>query len=460
MRSFAFRITCRFAALVTGTTAVVLALGGVLLDRQMENSLSVLHDIEVRELAELIGLDGTLTAADVADRIQHDADSDAALFVMQVADVRGNVLFRSDNLGETILPASLRANEHGTVVVPLLGRVHLSAYAVGPWQILIGSPLEPGERMLRSYIRMGVPLLVGVGLVSLALGYAFSRATLRPIRAIEATARRIRADNLAERIPLPPGRDELASLTQLLNQTFDGLEASFEQVRRFAADASHELKTPLALVRLNIEKLRNRPNTDGETAAVLGEVLEEIARLHQVMDRLLFLAKAESGAVPLVLQPSEMADFLVSFAEDARALAEDRAVRFAVQENQPGELRVDRNLLRQLLLNLVSNAVAASPPGGLVQLSSQRSGDEWRLEIVDEGPGIPASELSRVFDRFVRLPQSTVQSPAGHGLGLAICRSIAELHGGRIRAENRPEGAGLRVTVTLPALHDAPVSRT
>lgn len=454
MRSFTFRITCRFAALVTGTTAVVLLLGGLLLDREIENSLSVLHDIEVREMAALIGLDENLSAEEISNRIKHDADGDAALFVMQVADARGNILFRSGNLGETILPAGMAATEHGTIVVPLLGRVHLSAYNVGPWRIHIGSPLEPSERVLRSYIRIGVPLLLGVGLASMALGHAFSRATLRPIRAIEATARRIRADNLAERIPVPPGRDELASLTQLLNQTFDGLEASFEQVRRFAADASHELKTPLALIRLNIEKVRSRPNTDVEVASALSDVLEEIARLHQVMDRLLFLAKAESGAVPLVLQPLEMSVFISSFAEDAQALAEDRGVRFAVSQNEPGELRADKNLLRQLLLNLISNAVTASPPGGFVRLRSQPAEGEWRLEITDEGPGIPAGDLVRVFGRFVRLQRPVSESSSGHGLGLAICRSIAELHGGKIRAENCTERGGLRVTVTLPASQD------
>lgn len=450
MRSFTFRITCRFAVLVTGTTAVVLVLGGLLLDHQMVNGLSVLHDVEARELTELIGFDETLTAGEISDRIKHDADRDAALFVIQVADTRGNVMFRSGNLGEMILPASRGDNEHATISVPLLGRVHLSAYTAGPWRIHIGSPLEPGERVLPSYIRMGVQLLLGVALASVALGYAFSRATLRPIRAIEATARRIRADNLTERIPVPPGRDELASLTQLLNQTFDGLESSFEQVRHFSADASHELKTPLALIRLNIEKLRARPDTDAETMAALSDVLEEITRLHQVIDRLLFLARAESGAVPLVLQPAEMSAFIAAFGEDAQALAEDRGVRFAVSRNEPGELRVDRNLLRQLLLNLVSNAVAASPPGALVQLSSQPTGGDWQLEITDEGPGIPVGELSGIFGRFVRVQRPATPSSSGHGLGLAICRSIAELHGGKIQAENRSDRTGLRVTVTLP----------
>ena len=447
MRSFTFRITCRFAALVTTTTAAVLVIAGFMLDHEIEHGLGVLHDIEARELTELLGVDGKATSEEISNRIRHDADSDAALFVMQVADAEGHVMFRSDNLGETILPTITAQDQHWTSSVPFLGRVHLSAYVVGPWRIHIGSPLEPAERVLRGFIRMGVPLLIGVGLVSVGLGYAFSRSTLRPLRAIEATARRIGADNLTERIPVPAGRDELASLTQLLNQTFDRLEASFKQVRRFAADASHELKTPLALIRLNIEKLRTA-NTDLELGIALSEVLEEIARLHQVIDRLLFLAKAESGAVPLALQRLDMAPFVAEFGADAQALAEDRRVEFKISRNERGEIRADSDLLRQLLLNLVANSVAASAPGGWVQLDSYSVGNEWRLTITDNGPGIPASDLPRIFDRFVRV--RSIQSPPGHGLGLAICKSIAELHHGSIAAENRCDTTGLCVTVTLP----------
>jgi signal transduction histidine kinase len=247
---------------------------------------------------------------------------------------------------------------------------------------------------------------------------------------------------------VPAGRDELASLTQLLNQTFDRLEASFKQVRRFAADASHELKTPLALIRLNIERLRTRSNADPEFGVALGEVLEEIARLHQVIDRLLFLAKAESGAVPLALQRLDMAPFVEEFGADAQALAEDRRVEFRVSRNERGEIRADSDLLRQLLLNLVANSVAAAAPGGWVQLDSYSVGNEWRLTITDNGPGIPASDLSRIFDRFVRV--RSIQSSLGHGLGLAICKSIAELHHGSIAAENRCDTTGLCVTVSLP----------
>lgn len=453
MKSFAFRVTCRFSVLVTATTAAVLVVAGFLLHREMEQGFELLHDIEAHELAELLGPDRNLTTEAIAHRIKHDADSDAALFVIQVADAQGNVQFRSGNLGETLLPAGRESDEHATITVPFLGPVYLSSYFVGPWRIQIGSPLAPSERLLRDYARMCVPLLIGVALASIGLGYAFSRATLRPIRAIQATANRIRADSLTERIPVPPGHDELAALTQLLNQMFDRLQASFEQVHRFAADASHELKTPLALIRLNVEKLRSRLAADGEDASATGDVLEEIARLHQVIDRLLFLAKAESGALPLALRPLEMVAFVDSFAEDARALAEDRGVRFVIGTSERGEIKADEGLLRQLLLNLVANAVAVSPPGGLVQLDSMPAGRGWCLVVTDEGPGVPVAELPRIYERFVQVSGSggRVGGSAGHGLGLAICKSIVELHGGTIVAENRGDRSGLCVTVKLPA---------
>ena len=147
-----------------------------------------------------------------------------------------------------------------------------------------------------------------------------------------------------------------------------------------------------------------------------------------------------------------MVPFVTEFGEDAQALAEDRRVGFRVSRNERGEIRADSDLLRQLLLNLVANSVAASPPGGLVQLDSYSVGNEWRLTITDNGPGIPASDLPRIFERFVRVrsARDAIQSPQGHGLGLAICKSIAELHHGSIAAENRTDSSGLCVTVTLP----------
>jgi two-component system heavy metal sensor histidine kinase CusS len=300
-------------------------------------------------------------------------------------------------------------------------------------------------------VQVSAILAVGVAALSLAMGYAFSRMTLRPLRAIEATANRIRSDNLSERIPVHPGDDEVASLTRLLNQMFDRLQASFEQVRRFAADVSHEVKTPLALIRLNAEKLRPRLAAEAEGSAALADMLEEIDRLNRVTDRLLFLAKSESGALKLTLRPVALTDFLAPFAEDAQVLAADRGVQFAVEADEVGEIRADPELLRQMLLNLVANAVSVSPPDGLVTLASQATPGGWRFEVTDDGPGLEPVQLARMFERFVRFdPPGRGEARTGHGLGLAICKSIVELHGGRIRAENRSGRSGLRVIVELP----------
>jgi signal transduction histidine kinase len=450
MRTFTQRLTLRFAALVTGTTALVLTVGGWLLDRQMLRGLEALHEGEFRELRALLGSTPDLNAGEVARRIRRDADNDAAFYFVQVHSDRGEILFRSANLGANVLPDLSGREMHWTVELPGIGPVHTSEFHEGPLHVQVASPLAPVRRLLEDYVEVAAFLVLGVAAISVALGYGFSRLTLRPLRAIEATANRIRSDNLSERIPQHPGSDEVASLTRLLNQMFDRLQASFEQVRRFAADVSHEVKTPLALIRLNAEKLRPRLAADAEGAAALADILEEIEQINQVTDRLLFLAKSESGALKLTLRPVSPPALLAPFAEDAQVLAADRGVRFALTADEPGEIRADPELLRQMLLNLVANAVSVSPPGGLVTLSSKPVPQGWQFVVTDEGPGLAPAQLARLFERFVRfVPAGTGETRTGHGLGLAICKSIAELHGGSIRAESRPDRSGLRVTVEL-----------
>ena len=452
MRTFTQRLTLRFAGLITLTTAAVLAVGGWLLDRQMTATIEVLHEGEFQDLQQLLGGAPALTPEDIAARISRAAENHAALYFIQVHATRGDILYRSPNLGPNYLPDLSGRDLHWTIELPGIGPVRISEFHDAAWHAQIASPLAPLRHLLRDYLEIAALLMVGVALLSLALGYAFSRMTLQPVRAIEATANRIRFDNLSERIPVAPGRDELASLSRLLNQMFDRLQASFEQGGRFTADVSHELKTPLALIRLNAEKLRSRLAGDLEAQAAVADILEEIAQLNQVTDRLLFLAKTESGALKLSLRRVALPALLQPFAEDAQVLAADRGVRFQVEPNAPGEVRADPELLRQMLLNLVANAVSVSPQGGLVTLESTPHGTGWSFAVVDEGPGLAPAQLGRMFERFVRFETTSAEGGPrpGHGLGLAICKSIVELHGGNIRAENRPDRSGLRVRVELP----------
>lgn len=453
MKSITWRMTVWYALAVTGAIVIALALGRWLLAREMIGGLGQLHEAEFREVIHQLGGDPeALSEADFVGLMRAHAEADEHLFLFQVHDDDGRVVFRSPSLGEVVLPGVASAEPHRKVTLPGRGRLLLSEFSQGRLSFMIGSRLEPTERSLRQYTQTSLVLAALVALGSLGLGYGISRLALRPIRDIERTARLISADNLAERIPVPPGRDEVAELVQLLNAMFDRIEASFRQIRQFSANASHELKTPLTLIRLNAEHLRRKVAADPGATNDVDTLLEEIAHMQRVIESLLFLAKAESGALALARHEHPTQTFITAVGEDAAALAEDHGLRFEIERNDPGTAGFDRDLLRQLLLNLVSNAVAATPAGaGRLGLRSEFAAGRWRIELRDEGPGLPPDQLENIFERFVQVRRGDGQSASGHGLGLAICRSIARLHGGEVRAANRPDRSGLCLTVDLPA---------
>jgi len=457
--SFTWKLTLRLAILVIATSAIVLAAGGVLLSRQWRRSIDALHETEFHELDEIVSEIVPLTSQNLERRIRGEADYDLGLYYIQVCDSSGRILYRSPNLGASTLPAPVGMPRRATLELPALGEIRLTDKRGRDWWIQIASPIVPSRRILAEYIRIGAVLLGAVALASIAIGWAFARFTLRPVGAIRETALRIRGDNLGERIPVPAGRDELSALAALLNQMFDRLESAFAQARRFTADASHELKTPLTLIRLNAENLRHRLAADPEAGAQLGDLLDSVVRLQRIVESLLFLAKAEAGTFALRLQSTTTTAVIDELAEDATALCEDRGVRFVVAAGDAAEaVRCEPVLVRQLLLNLVSNAVRVSPPGAAIALESQVRDGRWTLRVTDDGPGLPPEQLERIFERFVRYERPATEATAGaaqdstsgHGLGLAICRSIAELHGGTIRAENRTGRTGLCVEASWP----------
>ncbi len=472
MSSTALRLTLAFAALVTFATALILGAGTLILKRQMIRGIELLNAAEATELRERLGATPDRhPLADLPRLLTPHLQIDAALYFCQIHDAEGRVLYRSPNLGESILPDLTTAAQptplHRTLDLPVLGILHVSEFPLGTWHLQIASPLAPTERLLAEHTRVSLLLLAATVLLSLLLGWLFARYALAPLRQIHTAASRIRADNLSERIPTTAARDELNSLARLLNQTFDHLETSFTQVKRFTADASHELKTPLALIRLNAEKLRPALAADPAATHHLEDLLVEINRLHQIIESLLFLAQAESGALTPRLRETDTAGFIATFAEDATALAEDRGVKLHLAQNTPGTLAIEPQLIRQLLLNLVVNALNVSPPGGTIALSSDFNATHWKLILTDEGPGLPENQLALIFRRFHRYisPEQTSSAPAhlpsasahpqppsaaGQGLGLAISHSIAELHHGTLTARNRPDRPGLQIELHLP----------
>jgi len=331
MASLSTRLTLWSALVVTGTLTAALVTGGWLLRREMIRGTDLLHEAEFKDVRPLLGP----KTADFDDRqlaaqIRAHTEIDTDLYYFQIHHTARPVLFRSDNLGAAILAESGGAGPHWTAAVPPLGRLRISEFQTGTWHVQIASALAPVDRLLNDYSRISAGLAGAIALVSLGLGYGISRYALGPVRSLAHTAHRIDADNLGERMAVPVAGGEIADLARLLNRMFDRLEAAFAHARNFSANVSHELKTPLSLIRLNAEKLRPRLSADPAAEAQLDELLGETDRMHGLIERLLFIAKAGSGTLNLARAPHDPAAVVGEFAEDARALAEDTGARFTL----------------------------------------------------------------------------------------------------------------------------------
>jgi signal transduction histidine kinase len=247
-------------------------------------------------------------------------------------------------------------------------------------------------------------------------------------------------------------KDELGRLAETLNQMMTRLERSFAALRRFTADASHELKTPLTVLRAGVERAITTPNLPQDTLATLEETLQEIKRMTELVDALLTLARADEGIAPLHREPVDLRGIVEEVRETGELLAEDSGVVVEVATPpEPIVVSVDATRIRQLILNLLTNAVKYTPPGGTVRMQLGSADGRVTLSVADTGIGIAPGDLPHIFDRFWRADSARTRTSErpGAGLGLAISKWIAEAHGGRIDVVSRP-GRGTTFTVTLP----------
>ena len=452
MRSLGARLMLWYSAISTLTLATLVAVGFYLLSRHMVHSLDLLNLAEFENLKSRLGPDlSTLAPDDLRKGMQAFGESGALVFYIELREEDGSVLFSSRNLSGQQLSAGGTGSEVFDVELPGIGALRAGRFPLEGRSVVVASPKALIEQVMDGYARVGLAL-VALGIVaSIVAGLIFSQVALQPVRMIQETANRIRSDNLSERIPVSDVRDEISDLARLLNEMFDRLESSFDQIRRFSAEASHELKTPLSLVRLQAEKLLVGEGLDPEQQEEAVQMqMDEIGRLEQIIEDLLFLSRAEAHAVKLALRPGAPSELLQTFVPDARALAEHRGVRFSERIEGQGLALFDSKWIRQVLLNLVINALNVSPRGSLVTLDSEMTLENWRIAIEDEGPGVPADQRERIFERFLRLPAVGTEEVKGSGLGLAIARSIISLHHGVIRAETGLRKGGLRVVVEIP----------
>lgn len=386
-----------------------------------------------------------------------------------VADQTGEQLYTSDatrQLSFVVLEQLLAqmqavsdSAQFGTVPTPeALGAIRwvtLPVTDAGPHvgRVLVALPMSevgfgPSE-LLRSMFLVGPLILLG----ALVLGYWLAGTRLRPLdRMIDEVEAITDGTSLHRRLAVPMTGDELSRLAVTVNRMIARLEHSFASLRRFTADASHELKTPLMVVRSGVERSLTRPEVPTETFETLDQTLEQINFMTELVDNLLTLARADEGRAPLVVEECDLREVVADVYETAGILGESGGVEVATHTpDAPVCILADRGRIRQMLLNLLTNAIKFTPKGGRVDIELLDQGADITLVVRDTGIGIAAGDLDHIFDRFWRadIARTRAVDRPGVGLGLAISKWIAEAHGGTIVAESRP-GRGTAFTVTIP----------
>jgi heavy metal sensor kinase len=288
---------------------------------------------------------------------------------------------------------------------------------------------------------------VPVGLALAAVGGALiARAALAPVNLMARTARRITAEDLAQRVAASGSGDELDYLAETLNEMLARLEEAFGEMRRFAADTAHELRTPLTALKGGIEVALRAARSPHEYRRVLEESLEEVNRLIRAAEDLLLLTRAGPGR-GLARERLNLEPIVIDALETGARLAQGTGVTVRLGAVEPVEVVGDASALRRAILNLVENAVKYTAAGGKVEMTLAREGDHALIAVADTGVGIAPADLERIFEPFVRLDAAS--ATPGSGLGLAIARGVAVAHAGGLTVESTP-GAGSRFTLRLP----------
>lgn len=381
----------------------------------------------------------------------------ARTFAIQIADTAGTLLWHSAATRDTLPSfAELTHDEQLPPPYPLLKTVavagqhyRIAAVRSAQVEIIVGYPLTEIEQTLEELFRalkVGLPIVLIVAVIG---GYWLARYSLRQVEVLTKAAQDISARHLNVRLPMPPVNDEIARLTATLNDMIARLEQSFQQIQQFTSDASHELRTPLAILIGELELMLRRPHTVEEYQAALSSALEEVVRLSKVVDGLLELSRAESGQVAIERELVNLSQLVQDVCEDFTLLAEEHNLRLEVKVQPFIQIIGDRTRLRQVLINLLDNAVKYTPSGGCIRVELRQEQLRAQLSISDSGIGIPAEDLPHIFDRFYRVDKARSRKVGGSGLGLAIVHWIVEAHGGTITVESI-EGRGTTFHISVP----------
>jgi len=426
-------------------------------EREMPDAPSVFRgaftEFRFRDL-QLVILDTTWTIVGADERMLHQATAqtgagreDPPIDLRQLTAP----LAAYDGIDHVVLTVATPRGEY---------RVHTRPVLVygSPFRMAAVYPMHADRHTMadvRHAFVVAIPLLIALAALG---GHVLAGRTLAPVAAMGRRAAEISASTLHERLPVIDPRDEFGRLALVVNALLARLEAAIGQQRRFMADASHELRTPAAIIRTETEVTLSRSHREEQDYRESAEVVDDAAlRLTRIVDELFMLARADAGQLVPRHDRLDLADAVQSAGRAVRGIAEARGVRVELPPVAEAPFDGDENLIGRMLLNLIDNAIKFSEPGGTVRVTLARDDSApptYRLGVVDNGPGIPEDAQPRVFDRFFRVDQarsrSTVSATSGAGLGLAIARWAAEANGGRLElVTSRPGYTEFRATLPV-----------
>ena len=425
------------------------------IDQNLEQDARLVLKLQAQELVQELA-DSTGSSEGLAEYVErHIASAEPGVMLgIAVYDLSGNPLITRGSLQEHPLDVP-REILQGSRTTSLVYRADLGdrlPYLVlatrapnGIVQVAVSQHrFEARARHLAKVMGVALPLLL---LLTLGTGWLLARGSLRPIAQITTTARRITGANLDERIPTTGSGDELDQLAATLNDMIARLRESMERMRQFSADAAHELRTPLAALRSQIEVTLEKERTPSEYRAVLAGLLEEVETLGDAVHAMLRLASSEAGIDPTRRASVALVPLLDEVMDFFEPVAEEHEVELRRTSCPEVSISGDPTWLHQLFANLLHNAIKYTPAGGRVTIEASLHAGRIAVRVRDTGVGIPKSEQERVFARFHRT--GARQEVPGSGLGLPIAREIARAHGGSIELESTP-GTGSTFTVWLP----------
>jgi heavy metal sensor kinase len=461
-RSLSFRLVAWYAGVLTAVFVLLGVLTIFFLQRYLEANLLDTQARRARQIAgTLISSTSRAEEGALPGEVEKLYSPEASERFIRITRADGHVVYvsglpKDERYDPSQVPPALAGEHTRKVRLPadsLLIAAFTASGADGtPYMVEVGASGAGTDATLARVLLMlaaGLPIAV---CVAVAGGFVLVRRSLAPVARMAATAEAITQHNLGERLPVVDSGDELERLAVSLNLMISRLEAAIDGSKQFVADASHELRTPLTVMRGELESLAQDWQLPGEAREALGSVLEEVLRLAEIVEGLFALSRLDAGEAHAPWQRFDLGELAATTAGQMSLLAEDKQVSVACDSNPGVMVEGDRARLKQVIVNLLDNAIKYTPGGGHVSLSVKREGGCAILEVADDGIGIPAEALPHVFKRFYRVDGSRTRLQGGAGLGLSIVESICTAHAARVEVSSVPgKGSTFRMLAPLAA---------